>query len=70
MSIKTNKEGFVKQNDGLVLNNNLSDLEKYRAKRDQLLRNKRQDADSKRMENRINALEQKLDLLIEKLLKD
>ena len=70
MTVKTDKSGFVKQDDGLVLNNNLHELEHYRARVKALKNNEDETKKSRKLENRISALESKLDLILEKLTRD
>jgi hypothetical protein len=70
MAIKTDKSGFVKQDDGLVLNNNLHELEHYRTRVKALQNNEDETKKTRKLENRISALESKLDLILEKLSRD
>jgi len=67
MTVKTDKSGFVKQEDGLVLNNNLHELELYRKRLNELQNVQKEEKNMKKMENRISSLEHKLDLILEKL---
>lgn len=65
--IKTNKAGFVKQEDGLIRNDNMNDLEKYRLRLKEIQRDQMREKKQNQIENRISTLEQKLDLILEKL---
>ena len=70
MVVKTDRAGFVKQDDGLVVNNNLHELDLYKAKVKELKKGDNEQKTMRKMENRFSSLEHKLDLILEKLSRD
>lgn len=64
---KTDIPGYSKRNDGVVINNNTGELQTYMEARERLKSQKEQDQKIEELEARFENLDNKLDLIIEKL---
>ena len=64
---KTNVPNYYKTQDGAVINTDEGSLAQYKAQREKLLREKQEKEKIKALENRVSGIEDKLDLILEKL---
>lgn len=64
---KTDIPGYSKRNDGVVINRNTAELNQYLEARERLKSQKQQQEKLEELEERFENLDNKLDLILEKL---
>lgn len=64
---KTNVDGYVKAENGLVINTKEAELNSFLASRQRLKDSMKDKADIGKLSKRVDSIENKLDLILEKL---